>query len=60
MQEKERIRVSFFKQGCKMNDSVVINRGQGLKARLGGTPLPKRPLSTLWNRVSQWGGSFDD
>ena len=34
-----------------MND-FVFNRGQGLKARLGGTPLSKRPLSTSWNRVS--------
>ena len=38
-----------------MNDFCLQQaRGQGLKARLGSTPLPKRPLSTLWNRVSQW------
>ena len=42
-----------------MND-FCLQPGQGLKARLGGTPLPKLPLSSSQNRGSQWGGSFDD
>ena len=62
--KKERIRVKkqglFFWNRIAKWTIFVFNQGQGLKAHLGGTPLPKRPLSTSRNRVSQWGGSFDD
>ena len=52
-------RVSFVKQGCKMNDFCLQpgSRFEGAPRRHTST---KRPLSTSRNRVSQWGGSFDD